>query len=300
VATYRRPESLDRLLRALDAQAFDGEPPVITVIVVDNDAGESGRGVCERAENWLDHPIRYVLEKRRGIPVVRNAALAVALGFADFVAFTDDDVEPTPRWLAELLRVQARYDADVVTGPCLPRFLEPPPPWIVEGGFHERPRRSTGTAVDRAATGNALVRCATLQVMDRLFDESLGLQGGEDTEFFLRVGQAGHRMLWADEAMVYESVPPSRTTVRWVLQRTYGSASSRANPELRELEGRTCAGAVFEGLRCLVKGGGCLVASIGRGHVERVRALRLLVAGAGWLCGAAGLRYREYRTVHGR
>jgi glycosyltransferase involved in cell wall biosynthesis len=302
VPTYQRPLGLERLLRALGAQEFAGEAPCVSVVVVDNDPEGSAREVCEQAANWLDYPLRYVIEKRRGIPHVRNAALEIAMGFADFVAFTDDDMEPTPRWIAELLRVQARFQAEVVAGPCVPRFLEPPPAWVVEGGFHDRPRRRSGTLVDHAATGNALIRCRTLHAMERLFDERLGLQGAEDTEFFRRVSRAGHRMVWADEALVYECIPPSRTSVRWLVQRDYRTANARGGVELRRLEDRTRSRVLVDGVRCLVKGGVQLILALatGRGPAERVHALLLLASGAGWLSGAIGLRYQAYRSVDGR
>ncbi len=302
VPTYQRPLGLERLLRALGAQEFAGEAPCVSVVVVDNDPEGSAREVCEQASNWIDYPLRYVIEKRRCIPRVRNAGLEIAMGFADFVAFTDDDMEPTPRWIAELMRAQTRFQAEVVAGPCMPRFLEPPPAWVVEGGFHERPRHHSGTPVDYAATGNALIRCRTLHAMERLFDESLGLQGAEDTEFFRRVSRAGHRMVWADEALVYECIPASRTSLRWLMRRRYRSSNARASVELRRLEDRTRARALIDGIRCLARGGVRLALALatGRGPVERAHALLLLAGGAGWLSGAIGFRYQAYRSVDGR
>jgi glycosyltransferase involved in cell wall biosynthesis len=302
VPTYQRPVGLERLLRALGAQEFAGDGPCLSVVVVDNDPEGSAREVCEQAAEWIDDPLRYVIEKRRGIPRVRNAGLEIAMGFADFVAFKDDDMEHTPRWIAELMRVQTRFQADVVAGPCVPRFLEPPPAWVVEGGFHERPRHRSGTPVDRAATGNALIRCRTLHAMERLFDESLRLQGAEDTEFFRRVSRAGHRMVWADEALVYECLPPARASLRWLMQRHYRIANAHAGVELRRLEDRTRTRALLAGFRCLARGGLQLgrALAIGRGPVERARALLLLASGAGWLSGATGFRYQAYRSVDGR
>jgi glycosyltransferase involved in cell wall biosynthesis len=63
-------------------------------------------------------PLRYVVEPRRGLSFVRNRAISEARAArADFVAFLDDDEVATAPWLTELLRVQGRYAADVVTGP---------------------------------------------------------------------------------------------------------------------------------------------------------------------------------------
>jgi GT2 family glycosyltransferase len=300
VATYRRPEGLRRLLSALASASFPGSAPKVDVVVVDNDPEGSSREVCKQARDWLPFELHYTIEKRRGIPQVRNTALAVALPFADFVIITDDDVEPTPEWLAELLRVRERYGADVVTGPNPPRFLDEPPDWIVEGRFFEAQRRVTGTLVDTAATNNVLIRCEVLKQMDHLFDERFPLHGGTDSELFRRVAAAGHRMVWAQEAVVYECIPASRVTLRWLLQRAYRIGNAKSRPEIRRLEGVTRAKAIDNGLRCLARGVIALVASTTRGRVERARALCVLASGVGWLMGSVGVRYLEYRRSHGR
>lgn len=302
VNTYRRPEGLERLLRALARAVFAKPAPQVDVVVVDNDAGESARGTCEHAREWFPFDLHYVVEKRRGIPQARNTALAVAMPFADFVVITDDDVEPTPGWLAELLRVQGVYRADVVAGPNPPRFLEEPPAWVVEGRFFESPRRATGIPINVAATNNVLVRCDALERMDRLFDESLGLQGWDDTEFFRRVALNGNLMVWADNAVVYECIPASRTRLGWLLQRAYRIANGLGGPELRRLEGVTRSWVFLNGLKCLARGTLHLALALLRreGTVARAHALVRLANGVGWLTGLFGLRYREYARVYGK
>jgi glycosyltransferase involved in cell wall biosynthesis len=302
VNTYFRPEGLERFLRALARSTFANPAPRINVVVVDNDAEGSAREVCERARDWFPYELHYAVEKRRGISQARNTALSVAMPIADFVAITDDDAEPTPEWLAELLRVQKLYRADVVSGPSLPRFLEEPPTWILEGHFFEGPRRKTGTRVETAAAGNALVRCGALEQMGRFFDENLGLTGCEDTEFFRRMFRDGNKMVWSDEAITYECFPPTRMTLRWLLQRKYRIANGRGSSELRRLEGVTCLWVFVSGLKCLVRGAVHLAFAIAlrQGAVARVHALVKLVSGVGWLTGLLGLRYREYAHLHGK
>jgi succinoglycan biosynthesis protein ExoM len=302
VNTYLRPEGLGRFLRALAAAVFTDSPPQIDVVVVDNDAGASARKFCEHARDWFPYDLHYVVEKRRGIPQARNTALSVAMPIADFVVITDDDVEPTPGWLAELLRVQGVYQADVVAGPNPPRFIEEPPAWAVEGRFFESPRRATGILIDKAATNNVLVRSGALEQMGRLFDESFGLKGGEDTELFERMARAGHRMVWADAAIVYECIPSTRATLRWLLQRAYRIANGVGSPELRRLKGLTAPWVFVNGLKCLARGTVHLVLAVAlrRGVVARVHALLKLASGAGWLTGLFGLRYREYTRVYGK
>jgi len=302
VNTYLRPEGLERLLRALSAATFPNPAPQVDIVVVDNDAEGSARRVCEEARDWSSHEIHYVVEKRRGIPQARNTALSVAMPFAGFVAITDDDVEPTPGWLAELLRVQKLYRADVVSGPNPPRFIEPPPAWATDGRFFESPRRATGIPIDKAATNNVLVRCDVLERMDRLFDESLALRGCEDTEFFRRVARSGYRMVWADDAIVYECIPRSRVTLRWLVQRAYRNANGQGNPELRELAGLSRSWVFANGLKCLARGAihFALAVALRQGRVARIHAMLKMASGAGWLTGLFGLRYREYARVYGK
>ncbi|MBW2667902.1 MAG: glycosyltransferase [Deltaproteobacteria bacterium] len=302
MATYLRPKGLQRLLVALASAAFPSGAPTVDVVVVDNDPEGSARELCESAREWLPFDLHYTIEKRRGIPQARNAALAVAMPFADFVVFTDDDVEPATGWLAELLRVQALYRADVVAGPNPPRFLEEPPAWIQEGRFFDCEPRATGTLVDIAATHNVLVRCKVFEQMDRLFDERLALHGCEDTEFFWRVARAGHRMVWAQDALAYECVPATRVTLRWLLERTYRIANGRGSTVLRSLEGLTGSRVFVNGLKCLARGGVhfAIAVVLRRGVVARAHALLSLASGAGWLSGLSGRRYDEYRRVHGK
>src|SRR5262249_45375236 len=144
IASYRRPQGLQALLGALQAQRFEGPRPELVVVVADNDPAESARPVCDDARRWLSLPLCYVAEPRRGVASARNASLRGASG-ADWIAFVDDDELPEERWLDVLLRVQRETGADVVTGPVLPRFERAPARWIVEGGFLATPRWPTGT-----------------------------------------------------------------------------------------------------------------------------------------------------------
>ena len=300
VITYRRPEALQRLLGALQQLELQEGGGELGVVVVDNDPEESAREVCRAAEDWLSHPLRYLVEKRRGIPQARNTALAAALEGADFVAFVDDDAEPDSRWLAELCRIQESRGADAVTGPVRPAFEAPPAGWITRGGFFERPRHTTGQRIEYARTGNVLIATATLARMDRLFDERMALTGSSDTEFFRRFAARGHRIVWADGAVVREWVQPSRARLGWILRRGFRVGNAETFIERVIAEPRQSAHRVVaHGLWCGAKG--LVLAALGlvRGPAEAVRGLRLAAVGAGRLAGLLGYRYEEYRTIHG-
>ena len=298
VATYRRPEGLLRLLHALGDQEAIGGAVDVAVVVVDNDPAGSARAICREAAAWLPLPLRYGVEKRRGIPQARNAALDAA-GDADFVAFLDDDVTPEPGWLGSLLAAQSRTGADVVTGPCLARFVEPPAPWIADGGFFDGPRHDDGTRLATAYTHNVLVRGSLVAVGGTRFDERLALTGGEDSELFGRLARAGAHIVFCEGAVVHEWVPASRARATWILRRAFRTGAAGTWIEASR-GARAAAAIVGHGLRCLAKGGVQLLTGAFTGRAEALHGLRLGCYGAGRVFGLLGVRYREYRHTHGR
>jgi glycosyltransferase involved in cell wall biosynthesis len=300
IVTYRRPRGLHRLLGSFQRLRFPGVAPQLRIVVVDNDAAESARPICQDALAWLDLPLDYRVEKQRGIPRARNAAVAAALGHADFLAFIDDDEVPSPEWLAELLRIANSRLADAVAGPCQAVFEEPVPRWIERSRLFERRRHTTGARIDYAFTGNVLVRTEALERMDSLFDERLALTGGSDGEFFRRFHAAGNEIVWADTAPVFEWVPRSRANARWILERAYrvGTTSTWIDRH-RELAPTPATRLLAHGAWCVAKGTGLLPVRALAGRGSALDALRLAAFGVGRISGLAGLGFEEYRTVHG-
>lgn len=300
VITYRRPHGLQRLLGGIAQQRLPEPPPELRVVVVDNDPEASARAVCDEAREWLPHPLEYLVEKRRGIPQARNAALALAMGAAEFVAFIDDDEVPEPQWLAELLRVQRDRNADAVGGPVVPVFDVPPPAWIERGGFFERERHTTGARVPCAYTNNVLVSTQALASLDRLFDERMALTGSSDTELFERLARCGHRIVWSDLAQVREWVPPSRAKLSWLLQRSFriGTASVIIDRVCREEPRRAWRMLAHAGW-CVAKGALQLPLLAVGALARAAHGARLAAFGVGRIAGLAGYRYEEYRRIHG-
>lgn len=282
IASCRRPEGLHALLGALDAQVFSPPRPTLRIVVVDNDPAGSARGVCDDARHWLRHPLHYRQEKRPGIPMARNAAVAAAWDLP-WIAFVDDDERPEPGWLDALRRAQQRHAADLVAGPVLPLFESEPPAWLRAGRFLDY----EPSGAHSARTGNLLVRSACLACQPRLFDERMR-PIGEDRELFERVAAAGARIVWAPDAIVHESVPRERATLRWVLQRGHrvGVAATRI-AVLRRSRVRAAPRALLHGAWCLLRG--LLGASLAplRGRAAGVAGLRLAAFGLGRWRGLA-------------
>jgi GT2 family glycosyltransferase len=298
--TFQRPEGLRRLLTALNALTFRADRPELEVIVVDNDPECSARALCDELRSEVRWPLRYDTEPRRGIPFARNKAVACAVDTADFIAFIDDDEVPQPTWLDELLRIQRLYDADVVTGPVVPRFPDNTPRWVVKSGLFATPRRRTGQRLHVAFTNNVLARAEVYRTVHPGFDERMALTGGTDSHFFRRAHRAGFTIVWAAKAGVYDWIPPSRTRFRWLVQRAFraGNSMTIIHMDMR----RSLLTAIVQAVKAGVwMGLGLLVALPGLvwGRHLLVKGVRFSAYGVGMLLGLFGVRYEEYRTTHG-
>jgi succinoglycan biosynthesis protein ExoM len=299
VLTLLRPVGLRRLLEHLAAL----EVPtgvVVRVVVVDNDPERSAEPlVAEFADRPID--VHYVCESTRGITPGRNRTIAEARAWgATHVCCIDDDEWPAADWLAQLLATQHTTGADVVTGPVLPVFDEPPPTWVVEGGFFDRPRYPHNSEIGYATTSSVLMDMQLFHGWDEPFDHDFGLSGGSDTHLFAQLKDRGCMIAWSDTALVYEAIPASRVDSRWILRREYRrgqtlSRSLRRRSPTRWQLVRRVGNAVVQ----LGRGIGEVLIGTARGRAGVIGGAKRLVFGAGLVTGLLGRRYEEYRSIHG-
>ena len=297
VATMRRPEQLSRLLD--DLRGYVDAPPVgwhVRVVVCDNDPGRTAENVCRAAAQRS--PVEYVAEPRPGIAAARNRLLDSARD-CDAVAFIDDDERPCGGWLGALLTCMDAHEADVVSGAVLNDFATPPPQWVRSTRCFRRPRQPTGTAAEWPDTANVLIRVAALGSPPLRFDERYGVTGGSDTFLFLMMKQRGARIIWCDEAVVEETVPPHRTTLRWILRRSFRIGTTHTWFD-RDLDGslRKMSIRAGKGAGWIVFGAAGTIGGIVRLRTARiVNGLEQIAWGAGILAGMVGYRFAEYRQV---
>jgi succinoglycan biosynthesis protein ExoM len=301
IATCQRPRWLGALLTSLNRLVTDESSNVVNVIVVDNDPAGSAEEVVREATAAFRWPLIYEIEPQRGISFSRNRAVRLALArTADAVAFLDDDETASPEWLRELLAAHHRFHADVVAGPVVPSYEPGVPDWVVQGRFFERPRHSTGDLVNYAITANCLISARLLTISSEPFHPAFALGGGGDTHFFRQAQASGARIVWADGALVYERIPASRATLRWLLARAYrGGTSFALSDRLLHQQRTWMLLRVATGTLRGVQGLGLLLPSLFLGRAKIVRALQTTCVGAGLVSGTVGLSYREYTTIHG-
>ncbi|MCU1602716.1 MAG: glycosyl transferase family 2 [Frankiales bacterium] len=192
-ATYRRPDALGRLLGALAAQDLD-EP--FEVIVSDDGSGDLARTRALVETSPLD--VRLLEHAtNRGPGAARNDGWRSAR--APYLAFTDDDCQPTPGWLrAGLERV--RQGGVIVVGKVDPDPAQQDKvgPWS---------RSLTIRDARFMQTANTFYARADLEAVGG-FDEVFR-NGGEDTDLGMRVlAQLGRQRVFEPDAYVLHDVHP--------------------------------------------------------------------------------------------
>lgn len=294
--TYRRPENLEASVRALREQL--DQVPGSRLLVVDNDQQPSAAEVMGRLSAG-DARVRYLHEPRPGIAAARNRALDETE--TDLLVFIDDDERPSSQWLRSLIGAWETYRSTAVAGPVLSRLAEPVDPWITAGGYFERLRHRTGTTVQTAATNNLLLDMGQVRALRLRFDEGFGLSGGSDTVFTRQLVARGGRIIWCDEAPVYDVVPDDRATRAWVKARArrIGNSDARAAVHLASRRrDRVVARFVstFRGTIRVTAGGLRVVYGKLRGSTAaEARGTRTMLRGMGMLRGAWGSYIYEYR-----
>jgi cellulose synthase/poly-beta-1,6-N-acetylglucosamine synthase-like glycosyltransferase len=118
------PTTFDRFdqLQECAAHLSNLDYPDYEVIVVDN-RPDRPMGQAERETISMFRRVRVVTEEVRGISAARNCGIANSTG--DFVAFTDDDVRPHPKWLRRIgSRFVLQPEVCCVTGLVIPDEFE--------------------------------------------------------------------------------------------------------------------------------------------------------------------------------
>jgi len=175
------------------------------------------------------------VEQQQNIALTRNKAIENADG--DFIAFIDDDEFPTQGWLLTLFTTCNAYGVDGVLGPVKPHFDQPPPRWVVDGKFYDRPSYPTGLVIDgkKGRTGNVLLKKQIFADSESPFRPEF--LTGEDQDFFRRMIEKGHVFIWCHEALAYEVVPPVRWRRDFMLRRALlRGANSLRHPTFGALD----------------------------------------------------------------
>ncbi|WP_053226877.1 glycosyltransferase family 2 protein [Solirubrobacter soli] len=194
-ATHNRRERLQRMLDALAAQTVGTD--TFEVIVVDDGSSDdtpallAAGGPEALALRTLRQP------QSRGPAAARNRGWREARG--TLIAFTDDDCEPQPYWLEQLLAGAGGRTDVIVQGRTLPNPAE-----ADRNGAFARTLEVNGPS-PHYPTANILYPRAVLEQLDG-FNEHYGAPAGEDTDLGWRAKGLGVESVYTEDALVYHAV----------------------------------------------------------------------------------------------
>lgn len=239
VCTWNRREQLKAALASIAASQL---PPSVDweVLIVDNNSTDGTPATCE--EFLRSHPgrFRYIQEPRPGKSFALNTGIENSQG--EILAFTDDDVEVSPQWLAEILRTIDAWNCAGVAGRIIATWSHPKPRWFSDSGpyslmavivSYEFGDTAHETTVPPFGANLAFKR----EVFARygLYRTDIGpitekKVGGEDTEFCRRVFSGGDKLVYAPQAIVYHPVDEARLTKKYfqAWYHAFGQAITRA------------------------------------------------------------------------
>jgi GT2 family glycosyltransferase len=203
IPTYRRRTAVQRLLQALARQTLlPGEYEVIISI----DGSEDG--TREMVSQFpAPYKLRYAWQPNNGRATACNAGIRLARG--ELLILLDDDMEPSPGFLAAHLQAHPRGSRRAVIGAAPIVFDQSSPPIVkyVASGFNYRLERlaQSGSTIrfKNVYSGNFSIRREVL-IEVGAFDEDFKVYGHEDYELAWRLMRAGVQLVYSPEALSYQ------------------------------------------------------------------------------------------------
>lgn len=222
VCTYKRPQMLRNCLKHIASMEVNPHHKIVC-FVVNNDSGALPKDLINSfLESESEVTFHFDDCSDRGIPQARNVILDYADEFQfDFCAFLDDDEYPQENWISELVKYQESNGCDAVQGEVINIYESKP--WLFAPLLNDVKFGNKEDYVPRVvSTCNVLMARDLYRSEGKAlrFDLNLALTGGSDKELFLRaLDTFGTRVSFTPKARVYESIPASRTTIKWFFRR---------------------------------------------------------------------------------
>lgn len=238
-STFRETyfEWVVELLKSLENQTMED----FEVIVVVNGNKRYFKKLLDavKCETEISHEINVIFNSLdKGIAYSRNIALKHAK--TPYIAYTDDDAIPHPRWLEELLwTLELNGKAGAVTGPVLckweasaknyalwfPKELY----WIIGC----TPWNITKVTEVRNGFASNLALKRGILLGSGGFNENFGYNprnpmAGEETELGIKLMRAGYVTLWNPNAIVYHRIFGERLKIRNILIRSFIEGKTKA------------------------------------------------------------------------
>ncbi|HRK23224.1 MAG TPA: glycosyltransferase, partial [Fimbriimonadaceae bacterium] len=252
------PATLDSILAQEVPQGTDWE-----LLVVDNNSTDDTPELLN-AYAARHSRVRCLREIRQGVSYARNLCLEQAAH--DLIAFTDDDIQPAPDWLQNILRTAAASpDLAFFGGKVLPAPTTRFPSWLDAAHYSPLALLDRGDTPTELSMKTGLLVGANM-VLNRAhirdiapFDPKLGrvtnrIGSIEDDDLMRRILESGHKGAYIPSIVVYTEIQPERLrrSYHWRWNRGHGFFTAvRRLPEM-ERSNRYIAGIPGHILRSLI------------------------------------------------
>ena len=299
LATFMRPqylaEALESVARLQAPEGYD-----VHLVVVDNDDQGSAKTVVDAFRDKIPFGVSYLIEKERGFPNVKNASIeaAIKLG-ASHIAFFDDDAEVPPDWLIQFLET----DADVVEGVAdfvLPDTVKVPP--LIEYYYKTMKikKLDTGTVRKSCTSTNVFFDAKLVRDWGLRFNSEFSVLGGSDVDFFSRAYKHGAVIKYSHLARVREKVPDTRANMKWLIRRWFRlGTSSCLRYRLNYSYPVAFVKVAIKAISRIILELPLLLLWPFASMEYKARHLHRFMFGIGLMSGLFGVRYQEYKTIHG-
>ncbi|MCE9550663.1 MAG: glycosyltransferase [Betaproteobacteria bacterium] len=230
LCTHNHAPRLARTLRDLAALIPPERP--WEFLVIDNASTDNTAAIlADKSWHFPGPEVRMMREEKLGLSNARNRAVAEARG--EYIFFIDDDETPAPEWLRAHESVIQRAYPDALGG-RIEVMLEDGsrPPWLsnellgflgkLDHGGQQRQLTDPETPIFGGNFG------FKKSVFDRigLFDAGLGRKGtdntgGEDTEIYHRLLDAGCQVWWVPGAVISHRIQVGKLRRQYFLDLHY-------------------------------------------------------------------------------
>ena len=292
IATFKRPELLSNCIRSIQQLVIPDNYTVV-VIVVDNDEEKSAENHFYEAIKDSTLTAFYYVEPDRGICSARNCLLEKALLHeASYIAFVDDDELTHKQWLVNILKGVEVYKSDIVSAPVIPT-RETVAPTL----YSKDPKHRSGSIPRNIPAGNVLFSKYLIDELGLRFDRYFDFIGCEDFDFFDRAIKQNMKPVWIDDAIIFETIPPERTTLKYIIYRHF---TGGINVVMRYRRHQPLVYAWFrylpKAIGKFIGAGISLIMAVFTSHSKNFEKVIIKLSnGAGYLCGLMNIVVERYR-----